>query len=452
MKFKRILMQSLFLVMASLTVACSSGDDDDEKVIPNEKEEQEDDVVISSCDITTVTLTSVTVSGSIKITNSNKLTERGFCYALKSTPTVYNGSKKEMGKSTGSVSAIINGLDSDITYYICQYIIYDGKTIYGDVSSFKTKANDATVTLSRCSVVDIKANSIKVSGDVEIEGNAILTERGFCYNTQENPTLEYGTKINMGQDKGIISTTLDGLKSSTNYYIRQYVIYNKKTIYGDVSTFRTEKENDKPDNPDDEDNTDYSIQPILQRIYSTQIQIAGKYTVYVSPDQYKIVGFCASTFPHPTITDIVLPEAYLGNTPSGRVMDNLEAGTTYYIRPFYKEGNKIIYCKETSFQTVGGDIQLSVTASAEKDKIIVNSNIKRKGTYHLKLSYVSVITVNTEVVNHPDLGYVSEGSKTFEEDVKYLWTSIYSICAELEDIETNIIYCSESIKGGRKPH
>lgn len=217
--------------MASLIVACSSGDDDDEKVIPDEKEEQEeqeDDVVISSCDITTVTLTSVTVSGNIKITNSNKLTERGFCYALKSNPTVYNGNKKEMGKSTGSVSAIINGLESDITYYICQYIIYDGKTIYGDVSSFKTKANDATVTLSRCSVVDIKANSIKVSGDVEIEGNAVLTERGFCYNTQENPTLEYGTKINMGQDKGIISTTLDGLKSSTNYYIRQYVIYNKK--------------------------------------------------------------------------------------------------------------------------------------------------------------------------------------------------------------------------------
>lgn len=445
-------MQSLFLAMASLIVACSSGDDDAEKGIPNEKEEQEDDVVISNCDITTVTLTSVTVSGNVKVTNSNKLTERGFCYALKSNPTVYNGSKKKTEKSTGSISATINELESDITYYICQYIIYDGKTIYGDVSSFKTKANDATVTLSRCSVVDIKANSIKVSGDVVIEGNAVLTERGFCYNTQENPTLEYGTKINIGQDKGIISTTLDGLKCNTNYYIRQYVIYNKKTIYGDVSTFRTEKENENPDNPDDEDNTDYSIQPILQRIYSTKVQIAGKYTIYVSPDQYKVVGFCASTSPHPTITDIVLTTAYLGNGQSGRIMDNLQAGTTYYIRPFYKSGNKIIYCKETSFQTVGSDIQLSVKATPEKDKIIITSKITRKGTYHLKLSYDSIITTNPETVNHPDLGYLSEGNKTFEQDVKYLWSSIYFIEAELEDIETNIIYCSESLRAGREPH
>lgn len=416
------------------------------------KEENKDDVTVSSCSVTTVTLTSVTVSGSIKLKDNSKLTERGFCYAKQSKPTVNNGIKKEVEKNTGSASVTINGLESDITYYICQYIIYDGKTIYGDISSFKTKANDATVTLSRCSVIDIKANSIKVSGDVKIEGNAVLTERGFCYNTQENPTLEYGTKINMGQDKGIISTTLDGLKSSTNYYIRQYVIYNKKTIYGDVSTFRTEKENENPDNPDDEDNTDYSIQPILQRVYSTQIQIAGKYTIYVSPDEYKIVGFCASTSPHPTITDIVLPEAYLGNTPSGRVMDNLQAGTTYYVRPFYKSGNKIIYCKETSFQTVGSDIQLSVKATPEKDKIIINSKITRKGTYHLKLSYDSIITTNPGVVNHPDLGYLSEGNKTFEQDVKYLWSSIYFIRAELEDIETNIIYCSESLRGGREPH
>lgn len=416
------------------------------------KEDNEDNITISSCSITTVTLTSVNVSGSIKLKDSNKLTERGFCYAKQSNPTISNGTKKEIEKNTGTASITINGLESDITYYICQYIIYDGKIMYGDIVSFKTKANDATVTLSRCSVIDIKANSINVSGDVKIEGNAVLTERGFCYNTQDNPTLEYGIKKMMGQDKGILSTTLDGLKSSTNYYIRQYVIYNKKTIYGDVSTFRTEKENDNPQNPDDEDNTDYSIQPILQRIYSTQIQIAGKYTIYVSPDQYKIVGFCASTSPHPTITDIVLPTTYLGNSPSGRIMDNLQAGTTYYIRPFYREGNKIIYCKETSFQTVGDDIQISVKASAEKNKIIVNCKIKRKGTYHLKLNYSSVITSNPEVVNHPDLGYLSEGSKTFEQDVKYLWNSIYSISAELEDTETNIFYCSESIEGGRKPH
>ena len=292
---------------------------------------KEDNITLSSCNITTVTPTSISISGNIKLKDSSKLTERGFCYAKQSNPTIKNGTKKEMEKNTGTVSTTINGLESDITYYICQYIIYDGKIIYGDVVSFKTKANDATVTLSRCSVVDIKANSIKVSGDVKIEGNAVLTERGFCYNTQENPTLEYGTKKIMGQDKGVLSTTLDGLKSSTNYYIRQYVIYNKKTIYGDVSTFRTEKENETPDNPDDENNTDYSIQPILQRIYSTQIQIAAKYTIYVSPDQYKIVGFCASTSPHPTVTDITLSETFMGSTPSGRIMDNLEAGTTYYI-------------------------------------------------------------------------------------------------------------------------
>lgn len=134
----------------------------------------------------------------------------------------------------------------------------------------------------------------------------------------------------------------------------------------------------------------------------------------------------------------------MNNEPFGRVIENLEEGTTYYVRPFYQEGNKIIYCKESSFQTVGKDIQLTAEPSPKRDKIVVTYSVVPKGTYHLTLIYRTNLNSHVD----PDLGYINEGNGVKEVDVRLIWGNIIGYNAYLEDISTGIRYVSAYRNGG----
>lgn len=301
------------------------------------------------------------------------------------------------------------------------------------------------ISVSKCSFSEITANSAKVSGKITLEGEGKISERGFVWSKQQNPTV--GNEMNVISKNTLntlVNETIASLDSDTYYYVRQYVISNSKIIYGENSQFKTEKGSNP--NPD-EDNTDYSIVPIIQWVYPNKVQIAGKYTYFVTNNKFKNVGYCVSKSPHPIVVDITIPETILKNEPFGREVKDLEEGTTYYVRPFYRDGNKIIYCTETSFQTVGKDIKLTAMVSPQRDKIEVNYSVVPKGTYHLKLRYTSTITTNPEYVNNPDLGFVSEGSGSKEANVKLIWGYIKNYRAILEDLETRRCYCSDTHSG-----
>lgn len=300
--------------------------------------------------------------------------------------------------------------------------------------------SEFNIFISKCSLNEITSNSAQVMGTVEVEGSVEISERGFIYGNQEKLTVENSVKIQSAKTLNTpVHETIMNLNSNTRYYVRQYVVCNSKTIYGEVSDFLTKKKESES-----EDNTDYSIEPIIQFVYPNKAQIAGKYTYYVTGGKFKKVGYCLSTSPHPTVTDKTIAAYILNNEPFGRVIENLEEGTTYYVRPFYQEGNKIIYCKESSFQTVGKDIQLTAEPSPKRDKIVVTYSVVPKGTYHLTLIYRTNLNSHVD----PDLGYINEGNGVKEVDVRLIWGNIIGYNAYLEDISTGIRYVSAYRNGG----
>lgn len=72
----------------------------------------------------------------------------------------------------------------------------------------------------------------------KITSNRAIIENGFCWSTQQNPTV-LDQKIIVGSDTGAYSTTVSGLLAGTNYFVRGYAIVAGQTYYGNPQSFTT---------------------------------------------------------------------------------------------------------------------------------------------------------------------------------------------------------------------
>ncbi len=93
------------------------------------------------------------------------------------------------------------------------------------------------------SVSGITDTTAVCTGEITDDGNADITARGFCWSTDEKPTLEDNfTKEGNGVD--IYTSTLSELTPNTKYHVRAYATNSVGTAYGNELTFNTlESEN-----------------------------------------------------------------------------------------------------------------------------------------------------------------------------------------------------------------
>ncbi|QEC79664.1 cadherin-like beta sandwich domain-containing protein [Mucilaginibacter ginsenosidivorax] len=104
--------------------------------------------VTSTAAITTFSSGSATLGG--QVTRSDiSVTERGILYSsTNQTPTIGGSgvTKSAIGSGNGAFSGSITGLSSSTTYYVRAYGTSTAGTGYGDVVSFSTLSNDATLS------------------------------------------------------------------------------------------------------------------------------------------------------------------------------------------------------------------------------------------------------------------------------------------------------------------
>ena len=87
-------------------------------------------------------------------------------------------------------------------------------------------------------VVSITRTSAVCSGEVTTEGFYPVTERGLCWDTHPEPTLESEYRP-LGAGAGAFSDTLSELTPETNYYYRAYATNICGTVYGETVPFTT---------------------------------------------------------------------------------------------------------------------------------------------------------------------------------------------------------------------
>ena len=168
--------------------------------------------------------------------------------ALPEGPQYYNSA--EMTKREKHFEMTLTDLLPDTLYYY-YYLMTDDSGRPGIQTGSKTFRTMAPglpepptppsvelPTVVTMEVSEITNNSAMCGGDVTNDGGAEITERGICWSTNENPTLN-DNHIAVGNGIGTFTETIDGLEASTTYHVRAYATNEAGTTYGLDKEFAT---------------------------------------------------------------------------------------------------------------------------------------------------------------------------------------------------------------------
>ena len=263
------------------------------------------------------------------------ITERGVCWNLSGNPNFSDNHVTHFENSVGEYICQINGLEHNTTYYVRAYAKNEKGIGLGNVIPFTTGTLPTVVTSE---VTDITAMTAICSGTVVAEGTSPVTERGICWSTEPNPTIE-GTHANSGAGIGSYSMEIIDLNPDTTYYVRAYATNSAGTAYGDEVSFTT------------------SQNITLPKVTTTQVTNITQNTATgsgnVTDDGGSEVterGICWSINHNPTtIGSHANSGTGLGSYTVNMI--GLTSNTTYYVRAYATNSVGTAYGSELSFTT-----------------------------------------------------------------------------------------------------
>ena len=215
-------------------------------------------------------------------------------------------------------------------------ITVEGDTTY---TAYFEELSTELPSVTTYEVTNITTNYAIASGEVTDEGGGTVTERGICFDTEHNPSIE-GNHVANGAGLGFFTVSMSNLAEGTTYYVRAYATNEACTAYGDEVTFTT------------------LTTPTVTTAAVTNI---GEHTATgggnVTDDggsPITVRGICWSTSHNPTTSN---SHATSGSgTGSFTVnMTGLTALTTYYVRAYATNSVGTEYGNEVSFTTEDPD-------------------------------------------------------------------------------------------------
>ena len=179
---------------------------------------------------------SATISSNITSENGASVTERGVCYSTTTNPTT-SSSKQTNGTGSGTYDITITNLSASTPYYVRSYAINSAGTGYSDEITITTGARSLP-TLTTTAASSIAGTTATSGGNITSTGNDLLTARGVCWSTSQNPTIS-DAKTTGGTASGTYTSSITGLTANTTYYVRAYATNSVGTAYGNQVTFTT---------------------------------------------------------------------------------------------------------------------------------------------------------------------------------------------------------------------
>lgn len=170
------------------------------------------------------------------------------------------------------------------------------------------------------------------------------------------------------------------------------------------------------------------------------------------------VGFCLGNAPGVTLDNaLVIREQsanYLngfsavmgGNTTEAGI---LKSGTRYYIRPYHQSGNKVTYYRETSIETLGGQITLDLRNNLIHQYEFAY-DIATEGNYSVSATF-RIHGNSGDFFYQKEYGPISGGSGSVIidiDDIPYDWDEIHCFWGKVKDLNTGIIYQPPMLNGG----
>lgn len=94
-------------------------------------------------------------------------------------------------------------------------------------------------TVRTISVTNIDTATCTINTEIADNGGGTITEKGVCWSTQNDPTINNSKKLDSGTSNSM-TINIDGLLPSTTYYVRAYAINQKGVGYGSTLSFTTD--------------------------------------------------------------------------------------------------------------------------------------------------------------------------------------------------------------------
>ena len=178
----------------------------------------------------------VTVSGNVTDAGSAEVTKRGICYGTTAEPDTTN--KVAAAAGTGEFSATLTDLTAGVTYYARAYAVNAFGIAYGEEVTFQLEVlTPEPVVTTGTATYNTATGNIDAAGEVVSAGlGGEVTERGICYSTSAEPTIEGSKVAAASAGTGEFNVTLTGLTQNTIYHLRAYATNAAGTSYGDEIT------------------------------------------------------------------------------------------------------------------------------------------------------------------------------------------------------------------------
>ena len=165
--------------------------------------------------------------------NPLEVVERGVCFGFESHPTIEDAHVAS-GSGVGRFDCQLTNLSPETVYYIRAYAVCDEGVFYGEERLFGTAVIPMEVHTT--AVLDVTGTRVRAKGEVVHDGGLDVTECGFCWGTEPQPTIE-GLHIKASYGMGEFGCYFSGFERGVTHYVRAYAINEEGVAYGEEMRF-----------------------------------------------------------------------------------------------------------------------------------------------------------------------------------------------------------------------
>ncbi|SHG65101.1 fibrobacter succinogenes major paralogous domain-containing protein [Pedobacter caeni] len=197
--------------------------------------------VLSSATVSVTDVTNNSAKGRVNILNNGGaiVTARGFAWSTDRSNWIHGTSATVNPTDVGVFIGNLTDLFPGTTYYAKGYATNSAGTSYTSETSFTTNSLARMTTAKVTNVTGISAIG---GGQIIHNGGSLISVRGICWSTAENPTMDLPTKTEQvisGDGIGHFGLVLKDLVPGTTYYVRAYAVNDVGISYGNQEVFST---------------------------------------------------------------------------------------------------------------------------------------------------------------------------------------------------------------------
>jgi uncharacterized protein (TIGR02145 family) len=277
------------------------------------------------------------LSGSVSGDGGASILRRGFVWSTDVTNPTIQDSIRVLGEGLGDLSLDLGSLSPGVTYYIRLFAESGTGLHYSVGSSFKTL--DGKAVFGQTGVSAITPSTATVSATITGDGGEVITGRGVCYATTQNPTTG-DTCVSSGSGTGAFSVTIEELSAETRYYARAYAFNAFRITYSEQMEFNTL------------DGKAVFGQTRVSSVMASTVSV----TVTINSDGGEAItgrGVCYATTQNPTTQDNCVSSG-VGTGTFSVTANELSAETRYYIRAYAFNTFRITYSEQMEVTTLDG--------------------------------------------------------------------------------------------------